>query len=282
MRSILMTIALVAATAFVLGCDLAPTSTPQMINGVVSQGTFPAPVTSVRVVSTAKVVYEAQVDVHGAFSLIVPTGTAYEIELLSGSDSAGLVFPRAAGGIDAAFDVAASQAPFDVGAVRYIGDPSALGFKYVQSQVDGETDTDNVECEDGIDPATGEVCVDDQEEDNACDDGDHHGDGDGDGDGDTDADGDADADSDADTDDDADADSDGDGDTDTDDVECEDGVDPATGLPCEDGVDDGETVQNDLPTAAALAEHNLPSSVGCGDDGENNDNEQQGENEGEN
>ena len=248
MRIVTLSTVFAAAAIFALGCDLAPTSTPQAISGVVSQDTFPAPVTTVRVVSGTAVVNEAQVDANNAFTLIVPPGKGYQIEFVSSASGAGLVFPRAAGGVEVKFDVKASQSPFDMGAVRYIGDPASGSFQFASDQ---DQDGD-VECEqEGENEGENEgVCVDDDAENEACEDDEEDGDDEG----------------------------------DTDDIECEDGVDPNTGLPCEDD-DDGEVEdgEDEMPSDAAVAERNLPSSVGCEDEDDDDvECEQEGENEGDN
>ncbi|HUT78089.1 MAG TPA: hypothetical protein VM285_10405 [Polyangia bacterium] len=286
MRSAIRITVFLTMAAMFFGCDMPPTEPIQVISGIIAQDTFPSPVTTVRVVSAGNVVTEAAVGSQGGFVFALPVGKNYSIEFASGSHQPGLVFPRKAGGIDATFDIADSQAAFDMGAVRYIGDPSALGFKYVTDYNEGEGDNDNVECEDGIDLATGLPCVDDDAEDEACEDEDdddddeceQEGENEGENEG-CDDDGDND-DDDGDNDDD-----DGDNDDgDNDDVECEDGVDLATGLPCEDD-DDGEVEDDDdgdLPSEAAVADKNLPSSLGCGEDDDDDECEQEGEHEGEN
>ena len=103
-----------------------------------------------------------------------------------------------------------------------------------------ETESDEVECEDGIDTATGALCVDDEEPTGMC-----GGEGD-DEEGGDDAEGDA-------------------------GVDCQDGI--ATGAECDGGPsanqNDGEEEEseegdeNDDPTDAAVADHNLPAAVGC-------------------
>jgi hypothetical protein len=172
MRKAICITAIFTMAAMVFGCDMPPTEPTQVISGVVAQDTFPSPVTTVRVVSAGNVVTEAAVGSQGGFVFALPVGKGYSIEFVSGSRRPGLVFPRKAGGIDATFDIADSQSAFDMGTVRYIGDPSALGFKYVTDYDNDEGDNDDVECEDGIDLETGLPCVDDNAEDEACEDDD--------------------------------------------------------------------------------------------------------------
>jgi hypothetical protein len=242
MRSVILSTILAAVAVFALACGQESTSTPQEISGNVSQDTFPGPVTAVRVVSGTAVVNEAQVDASDAFTLVVPPGKGYRIEFLGDSNSAGLVFPRSAGGIETKFDVAASQSPFDMGAVRYIGDPMTRNYLY--SNLQDENGDGECGQEGEFEGENEDVCVDDEAEDEACEE-------------------------------------DEDGEEDDDDIECEDGVDSNTGLPCEND-DDGE-VEDELSSDAAVAERNLPSSVGCEDEDDDDvECEQEGEHEGEN
>ena len=228
-------------------------SPDQVVAGQLAVNSFPAPVTSVRVVQNGRTVVEQSVSADGRFSVSVPPGAGYRIEFAAAAGAPALVFPRRAGAVDSTFRVQRGGAPFDLGMVHYIGDPAGQTYSYGPGVDSG--DTDDVECEDGIDPATGDVCVDDDDDEGAsceADDGD---------------------DDDVECEDGVDANTglpcdDGDddaADTDADDVECEDGVDANTGLPCDDD-DDGE-----LPDEAAIADHNLPSSVGCGEEDDDDD-----------
>lgn len=212
---------------FALGFVAVGCSSPagsQTISGRVAQSTFASPVDTVTVVKGGTGVLEAPVAADGSFTVIVPAGSGYRIELSSAATRAGLVSPRSSGAIDVTFAVRGSGAPFDLGMVRYVGDPAGTIFK----QTGGTGGDGDGECEDGIDPATHAVCVDDDEEDGGSCSADE-GDGDG--------------------------------------EEADDG---------EDGTDDGET-DDDGPAVAAVADHNLPSAIGCDDDHEN-----EGEEEGDN
>lgn len=196
---------------------------PQVVVGRVATTSFPYPVDTVRAVRGGRTVAEAPVAGDGAFSIAIPAGDGYRLELAAAGGRAGLVFPRQLGTIERTFNVRGHQAPFALGAVRYLGDPASHTYK-TTTGADGE-------CQDGTDPATGAVCVDDHEDGGSC------------------------------------ADDSG--------GNCENGIDPATGLACDggpaanqdDGTEaDGETPTDDGPTDGAVADHNLPSAIGCGDE----------------
>lgn len=229
------------ALALAIGACSSQTS-DQVVSGQLSLSSFPANVTTVRAVQGGVVVVEQPVAADGRFSLALPPGSGYRIEFATDSSSPTLVFPRQAGTIDSSFTVAKGGAPFDLGMVHYIGDPATHNYAYGPGP---SSDGDNSQCEDGIDPNTGDVCVDDNDDEGAsC--------GNDTGDSET-ADG-----------------------TDTGDSETADGTDTGDGE-ATDGTDtgDGETADGtdnaDTPGDAAVADHNLPSSVGCGGetDGDN-------------
>jgi hypothetical protein len=247
MRNVIRITVFLTMAAMLFGCDMPPTESTQVISGVVAQDTFPSPVTEVRVVSGTTVVNEAQVDVNNAFTLIVPPGKGYQIEFLSSTNGAGLVFPRSAGSVETKFDVAASQSPFDMGAVRYIGDPSARNFLFANLQ----DENGDAECgqEGEFEGENEDVCVDDDAENEACED-----------------------------DDDDDGECEQEGENEGENEGCDDDGDDDDGEVEDD--DDGV-----LPSEAAVADKNLPSSLGCGEDDEDDDDvecEQEGEHEGEN
>ncbi len=205
---------------------------PQVVSGHVDQASFATPVDHVLVVRGNSLIAAAAVGPQGEFTLSIPPGSGYRLELRSMSAKTGLISPRATGTIDVAFAIRGAQVPFELGAVRAIGAPGAHTYS-----AHGDTE---LECEDGLDP-DGAVCVDDDEEATSCDeqDGENN-------DGETADDGEQ---------------SDGDGET-ADDGEESDG--------------DGETDDdNALPDSAAVADHNLPSSLGCGE------HENEGDEEGE-
>lgn len=273
---------------------LATSSGALALSGRVDAASFPLAATEVRALRGNQVVARAPVGLDGAFVLSVPAGVRYRLDFAYGPAAARLVFPRAAGAIDSAFDVTGDGA-FDLGTVRYVGDPTTHTFRYrttTGALTDGaaagtpDGDTDDVECEDGIDPATGAICVDDDGGDAAGMCGDDQESEDDAADGDTDdvecedgvdlatgaeCDGGPAANADDDGAENGEA-EDGPGDGDTDQVECEDGVDPATGAECDggpaanadDGAEGGSAEAGDaVPTDAAMADHNLPSTLGC-------------------
>ena len=244
MRRIKWLCGIMAAVA-VGGCSSSPPG-EQVVSGRAALTSFPTPVSDVQVVRGSQVVTRSAVGSDGSFSLTIPVGTGYEL-VFAGSNHVPLVFPRSTGGIDRRFDIRAGGKAFDLGAVRYVGDPSAqtFAFNHVGSTSQALTDPaaaddDNVECEDGIDANTGALCVDDDDEEGAgvCE---------------------------------------GSEEADDDNVECEDGIDPATGLECDggpaanSGAEDGE-VEDEASSEAAVADHNLPAAMGCDEeDGDNHE-----------
>ena len=220
-----MTIRLLSFTVLpallLAACSASPA--PQVVVGRVAPTAFPYPVDTVRAVRAGRTVVEAPIAADGGFSIAIPAGERYRLEFAAAGHRAGLVFPRQLGTLDVTFNVRGHQALFDLGAVRYIGDPASHTYKTTTS-ADGE-------CQDGTDPTTGAVCVDDNEDGGSC------------------------------------ADDGG--------VNCENGIDPATGLECDGGPAanqdngteaDGEDPTDDGPTDGAVADHNLPSAIGCGDE----------------
>ena len=217
---------------------------PQVVTGTVALSTFPGPVAAVYVVQAGGPTVRTLIGPDGTFSLTIPPGRGYRIEFLAAGGRPGLVFPRRAGDVGSAFDVRGGVEPFDLGRVRYVGNPQLQTYAFLSTS-DGTGEAD-VECEDGIDAATGAVCVDDEDEEGAgvCDEED-------------------------------------DDEDDDEDYQCEDGFDPTTGTPCAEdpgGEPDGECVDGfdaltgapcvdddaeELPTDAAVADHNLPPSIGC-------------------
>lgn len=224
-----------AAGTLVMGCT---SDSSQSVSGRVDQAGFPSAVSAVRVVRGSTTVAESPVAADGAFSLAIPTGAGYRIELVS-AEQPGLVFPRSTGVIEAAFTVKGSAAPFDLGTVRFIGVASTHVFRQDPAGAADGSDTADGECENGVDTTTGAICVDDAEEE-----GDQCGESG---------------------------------------ADCVDGIDSATGAECDggpganqndggDGADtadtsdgDGETADDALPAESAVADHNLPATIGCGD-----------------
>ena len=213
----------------------------QVVKGQLALSSFPAGVDNVRVMQGSTLTSEAIPTSDGAFELTIPAGKGYSLELRKGDALVGLVFPRASGSVEHSFAVAGGGSPFDLGNVRYVGDISTKSFSFGEKAGDGDG-----ECENGIDAETGAVCVDDDHENEACDDGEENEDEEG-------------------------------------GVDCVDGIDSATGAECDGGPsanqDDGEEdddaeTDDDGPAEAAVADHNLPASLGCGEeeeDGEEND-----------
>lgn len=210
-------------------------NTPQTVTGRVAAASFPYPVETVRAVRAGRSVVAAPVAGDGSFSIDIPSGSRYRLEFAAADGRSGLVFPRQLGTIDVTFDVRGHQAPFDLGAVRYLGDPATHTYKTTTGGGAGGGDG---ECEDGVDPSSGAVCVDDEETSGTCESQDG---------------GDCE-----------------DGIDPATGAECDGG--PAANQ--DDGAEaDGEDPADDAPAAGAVADRNLPAAIGCDeeDDGESND-----------
>ncbi|MEZ4224741.1 MAG: hypothetical protein R3B13_27565 [Polyangiaceae bacterium] len=228
-----------ALAAALGGCSSSPPD-EQVIAGRASLVSFPAPLTEVQAVRPSGIIARSKIGTDGSFELTVPPGAGYQLVFV-GASNVPLVFPRSTGGVDTRFDIRAGGKAFDLGAVRYIGDPGTRAYVFggvspTPRTLAGSTaGANDVECEDGTDTNTGAVCVDDEDEEGAgvCEDGE------------------------------------GDG------VDCVDGIDPATGLECDGGpaanANDGAEASGaeaETPTEAAVADHNLPAAMGCEEDDE--------------
>jgi len=201
---------------------------PHVVSGTLALSTFPVPPEFAHASQDQFSVW-TRIAPDGTFSLTIPPGKGYRIDFVAASGRPVLVFPRHAGTIEATFDVRGGGTPFDLGNVRYVGDPQGSAYAFL-TMSPGAADPDNVECEDGIDLATGAVCVDDDDEEGAgvCDeeDGDNV------------------------------------------DEQCEDGIDSTTGGPCAGDSGEIDTDVEEVPTDAAVADHNLPPAIGCADEEE--------------
>lgn len=202
---------------------------PQVVTGQVALTSFPFAVDTVSAIRAGRTVIAAPIGADGRFSLAIPAGSAYRLEFAATGGRVGLVFPRAVGTIETSFDVRGHQAAFDMGAVRFVGDPATHTYKTLAAP----GGTGDGECEDGVDTTTGAVCVDDNENAGSCEASDGG-------------------------------------------VDCQDGIDTATGLACDGGPAanqdngteaDGEDPTDDAPSEGAVADKNLPSAIGCGDEG---------------
>lgn len=142
-----------AALSFAAACSTSAT-TDQTITGRIDQATFASPVTAVRAYVGGIRIDESAVAVDGSFALSVPPTTNARIELVTASP-ARLVFPRSDGRVDAQFSILAGGTSFNLGTVRHLAAGSTFSF---HSESDEST-----ECHDGVD-ASGNVCVEDDDE----------------------------------------------------------------------------------------------------------------------
>lgn len=147
----------------------------QTITGKVAQPTFGTAVDRVSVLRSGTVVSEAPVAADGSFKVVVPAGSKNHMQFSSSAQRIGLIAPRATGTFDLTFDVRGAGTAFDLGNVRYVAQPMTHTYHYGTSG-DGDGETNDDQCEDGVDP-TGAVCVDDNEgqQGQSCDSGDGDG-----------------------------------------------------------------------------------------------------------
>ena len=108
---IAMSFALVAAA----GCA---TDSDQTLSGQVSASTFPEPVTSIVATGETGTITSA-VASDGSFTLSLPAGDRYRIELVSAAHHSLLVYPRTGGALDTTVYVAGAGA-FDLGTVQHV------------------------------------------------------------------------------------------------------------------------------------------------------------------
>lgn len=247
--------------ALALGGCTGGVGAEQALLGRADLSTFPGSVTEVSVLRGNDVVATAPLGPDGSFRLDVPVGTGYRLQL-HGANVSTLVFPRAAGAIDSRFDLRSAGPAFDLGTLRWVGDPTMRTYAFISSAAPGAPGAPaDVECENGLDPS-GAACIDDDADD---------------------ASGTCEADDDTEVDDDAEVDDDGetadDAGADPDSVDCEDGIDPASGLECDggprantdDGSEAGAPEEASETRDAVVADHNLPSVMGCSEDDEDDE-----------
>ncbi|GEM_PF-1651798 len=232
MKSLRLVVAVgIISILLVAGCSGTPPR-EQAIKGQAALTTFPVAPSQVQALMGDKVIAKADIATDGTFTLLLAPGNSYRLEFLNVDGRVAMVFPRPTGKIDTSFDIRGVTKPFDLGKVRYVGDPSAKTYIFnstsssLSESTSKDTDTDKVEenCEDGIDPKTGAICVNNQDDKESAD---------------------------------------------NDTVECENGIDPATGSECEGGPaanpDDGtkeDATKDDgaLPSmAAAVPTNNIPA-----------------------
>lgn len=151
----------------------------QPVTGTVAQESFSSPITTVSASRTDGTSIDATVAADGSFTLNLPKGTGYRLDFANASGATTLVFPRSGGETQWRFDVASAGSAFDIGAVRQVGDPSKLNVTFAHAKVkkNGDAGVDegdrDVECLNGQDPVTGAVCVEDDDQGLSCRSGKH-------------------------------------------------------------------------------------------------------------
>lgn len=225
---------LVAAAA-VASCGGLTTRTDSTVQGHLDVASFPSTPTAIQARDEHGNVVQAALNA-GQFSLKLPQGHKYQLDVLMSGGQEPVVFPRGDGSLDLDFKISGAGAVVQLGAIHHF-DSAPIGGFVIKTTASGEGEVG--ECVDGTIMGSGEACVDDDAK-ATCEAGDdneqegEHQDAD---------------------------ESDGDG-------ECENGVDLATGAAC---VDEPEA---DPTKPMAVAEHNAPEDVGGCDDEEEEDGEE--------
>jgi hypothetical protein len=244
----------------------------QPVSGTVAQESFSSPITTVTASRTDATSTSASVAADGTFTLNLPKGSGYRLDFASAAGDTTLVFPRSGGAVEWRFDVTSTGSTFDLGTVRQVGDPRKLNVTFAHTKMkhgDGGVEGDEVACLNGLDPTTGAVCVEDNDDQGlACKGkGGKHGKGKGHGKAKGHGDGDAGCHKRHVCEDDAgvcQGDGDGDGHHGHDGGVDDD--DPTT------GTDTGSATGEATPSSAAVADRNLPASLGaCSDRDETDD-----------
>jgi hypothetical protein len=171
MRVLARSVVLLLSSTVAAGCSGGGGTQP--IAGQLALASFPVSVTAVRASQPGGASVQAPVGIDGRFLLALGAGKRYRIEFLSATGAPVLALPRKTGGMDYRFDVRGHGPLFDVGMVRYVGAPASATVVFKQFQTAAgsgsspaaTTDTDNLDCENGRDKATGAVCADDNSED---------------------------------------------------------------------------------------------------------------------
>jgi hypothetical protein len=155
-----------------LGACTSPDA-PQTITGKVALSTFPARPTGIQAVRAGKVVAQTSLATDGSFRMDLPAHAAYHLELVTPGSRPVLVFPRRkTGKVETGFWVGVGKRPYGMGTVRLVGDPTVQTFRFNQAVAPEPVDPMEPgdppkppgapECEDGIDPTTKAVCVNDE------------------------------------------------------------------------------------------------------------------------
>jgi hypothetical protein len=150
--------------ATLAGCT-AKSSAPSTVSGTLTMATFPLRPSAVAAVDEAgkRITTTLGGDAH--FAINLAKGHTYRLLIVKdGSGTVPVVFPRAAGRLDATFVLRTNGARISLGAVRYLGQAPAGGFKVqsaAQSTSDAEASDNSVEdtqqttCDDGQSGDTG-------------------------------------------------------------------------------------------------------------------------------
>jgi hypothetical protein len=138
----------------------------QALSGRLALDSFPYAVTTLRIEGPAGA-NRAPVAADGDFRIMLERGGEYRIRFLSASragDSALLVFPRWQGMVDPAIVIdRVSAAPFDLGAVRYVGALPAIGLRVPSSDEAVEEDGCDAAPDDGGDGGSSDGGTDDDQ-----------------------------------------------------------------------------------------------------------------------
>jgi hypothetical protein len=161
--------AMVAGCLF-LACGCTGTA-PQTFSGALS-GEWPGWPVEIRAESGSTVV-SAMLGHARSFRFDLPGQRTYHLYVVDADGSrVPMVFPRAGGLASDSLAVRGGAAPFDLGLVRRLApfDSAAVLISAKSLSSGGETDgdSDEVECEDGVDAITGLACVEEDDEVGVC------------------------------------------------------------------------------------------------------------------
>ena len=113
---------------------LARPESKQVVRGRVDVSTFPAAATRIELSQAGIIVQSVALAIDGTFLLEVPFGQNYSLHVTGDDSRVTLVFPRSSGDLDTTFDVLAGGSDFEMGAIRYVGDPTLGTFDVVSGR----------------------------------------------------------------------------------------------------------------------------------------------------
>jgi hypothetical protein len=151
------------------GCSSAESGQPtsSTVRGALVQSSFAAAPTGVEAIDDVGTTIRGTLAADGSFAIIVPKDHTYRLTVLHGSSSEPIVFPRISGALDTTFRTSGGGAVVTLGAVRHFNSAPAGGFMPASARPLsaapplGSAAAAAGECENGVVPDTGAVCIDD-------------------------------------------------------------------------------------------------------------------------